>query len=109
MGTVPEIELQKSFDRAFADHASNFPISAYDIKTGYESILRNAEVERDAARQKLIDDAVRIAVTSRFECPDCFNTGWRYVADPQGSSYRGVVRCDRCNTNHFRSQDYHKK
>jgi hypothetical protein len=39
----------------------------------------------------------------RFECPECFNSGWRYISDPQGSTERGVVRCDRCRYWEFHS------
>lgn len=40
----------------------------------------------------------------RFECPDCFNSGFRYVRDPQPASDAiGVVRCDRCRYWEFHS------
>ena len=38
----------------------------------------------------------------QFECIECFNSGWREVIDPQGSVYRGVVKCTRCRYWEFR-------
>lgn len=40
----------------------------------------------------------------QFECQGCFNSGFREISDPQGSVYRGVVRCDQCRYWEFRRQ-----
>lgn len=74
------------------------------------------EEERAAYRERFHEESQRLAVNviQRFECRECFNSGLRYIDDPQGRlaptgiPYRGVVRCDRCNTNHFRSQNYYE-
>ena len=42
---------------------------------------------------------------SRYECSFCFNSGFREIADPTGSPYRGVVRCSQCRYWEFRRQD----
>lgn len=51
-----------------------------------------------------------IKVHHGFECRDCYNSGFREIDDPQGrigpdgSVYRGVVRCNRCEYWNRRSQ-----
>ncbi len=106
MGIVPESELQRAFDRAFADHSSNFPISAYDIKDAHERILDDA---RTAAAKEQAEFMRKMEAERRlkdgFQCRHCFGCGWREVPDPTGAPYRGVVRCNECNYWHFYRQN----
>ncbi len=37
-------------------------------------------------------------------CTHCFGSGFREVPDPQGSHYRGVVRCDKCKYWEYRRE-----
>lgn len=97
MGTIPEQDLQKAFDRAFADHDTSFPVSAYDLKTAYERVIENERVEnRRRMTQQSIQEMALSSSRNYWECEHCNGCGFRYVDDPHGSLYRGVVRCDRC-------------
>lgn len=46
----------------------------------------------------IIEDvyAGKVKLHDRYECKECFNTGFRQIDDPQGGHYRGVVRCNHC-------------
>lgn len=39
-----------------------------------------------------------------FECPYCFNSGFKQVKDPQKGPNSGVVRCDKCKYWKFRQE-----
>lgn len=97
MGHIPECDLQSAFDRAFTDHDSTFPLNAYELKDAYGRIIEDTKAQ--AARERI---AAAIAVAgqnaiARKECEQCFDGGFRYVNDPAGSNYRGVVRCNYCD------------
>lgn len=97
MGVVPEGDLERSFRKAFEVHTSNFPVSAYDLKSGYEKLIEEERAAKEARHRELLREAdERHRHTERFECKSCFNCGFREVPDPQGSNYRGRVKCDRC-------------
>lgn len=49
---VPENQLSQSLKRAFADHETAFPLSAYELKTGYKRLMAaNAERAAEEAQQ----------------------------------------------------------
>lgn len=48
-----------------------------------------------------LDDGT-LPTAYRFECWECFNSGFRSVQDLKHSHYSGVVRCDRCEYWNFR-------
>lgn len=97
MGNVPEGDLQRSFDHAFANHDSNFPVNAYDIIQAYRAMCY-AEQERRRKEQVefLRRQEEQHRLLDKFECCYCFNSGWRTITDPKGGDYKGVIRCDRC-------------
>lgn len=75
MGEIPEDELQSAFDWAFKNHTSNFPISAYDLKTAYQEIVENDKAVVEAERKRFMRDLEeRDKITKRFECRSCFNS-----------------------------------
>ncbi len=43
-----------------------------------------------------------LPMSDRFECQDCFNSGYRSVRDPNHPLYKGVVKCNRCEYWNFR-------
>jgi len=98
MGVVPEVELQRCFDRAFADHDSSFPVSAYDVKSAYDAILadeRAAEAKRREERRRQLD-----AMTTEPKyliCDHCYNSGFRQIRNPNDPDGRWVVKCNLCN------------
>lgn len=51
----------------------------------------------------------KIKLREGFQCRDCFGRGWREVPDPQGSNYRGVIKCRNCEYWNFRRQDYENR
>jgi hypothetical protein len=55
---------------------------------------------------EIIDDVNngRVRIRQGFECSQCYNSGFRYVPDPQGSKYRGVVRCNECRYWEFEAE-----
>ena len=46
----------------------------------------------------------KVRIRAGFECAECFNSGFRYVPDPQGSHYKGVVRCNQCRYWEFEAE-----
>lgn len=54
-GIIPAHRLRDSFDRAFLDHNSSFPVNAYDLKASWakiqaeEATLREEEIAADKA------------------------------------------------------------
>lgn len=105
MGIVPEVDLQPSFDRAFADHDSSFPVNAYDLKSAYTRIVTEQREKQQEDHKRFIrEQELRHRLHERPECSHCFNSGFREIDDPNGGPNRGVVRCDRCEYWHRRSQ-----
>lgn len=85
MGVIPENRLQETFNRAFVDHTSNFPVSAYDLKTAWERIV--ADTER---KTKEAIEARALAPSSEAEllCRRCDGSGIEVIVSPDGE-YRG--------------------
>lgn len=98
MGAVPEQELQRCFDRAFAGHDSSFPISAYDMKTAYDAIVADErELEnrkREERRRKL--EAITTEPKYRI-CEHCHSGGFREVFNRKDPDNTYVVKCNQCN------------
>lgn len=102
MGVVPEAELQRSFDRAFAVHTSNFPVSAYDLKTAYDGIVAEEKAAIEAAQQKEREERRKklqaLEIASKYPiCDHCYNSGFRQIRNPNDPDGRWVVKCNLCN------------
>lgn len=86
-GIMPEDRINDAFNRAFRDHVSNFPLTAYEVKTAWERIA-----EEEAANRPPDDGKKHI------DCGRCFGTGLVHVFDIDGK-VKGVragnqPRCD---------------
>ena len=86
-GVIPEHRINDAFNRAFRDHISNFPLTAYEVKTAYERIAEEEAANRPA------DDGKK-----HIECGRCFGTNFVHVFDLDGQ-VKGVrvgnqPRCD---------------
>lgn len=102
MGVVPEAELQRSFDRAFADHTSNFPVSAYDLKVAYDAIISEEKAAVEAAEHKKREELRKKLKAMETEaqyriCSSCLNSGFREVFNKDDPDGRWVVKCNQCN------------
>lgn len=86
---VPENRLSDSFARAFQDHTTNFPLSAYEVKSAWGHI-EEEEAEALANAPKPPDP-----VPPDGWCPRCHNTGKEYRFDIDGKIIAwSNVKCD---------------
>jgi hypothetical protein len=69
---LPENELKESFNVAFKNHQTDFPINAVAVKNGYESLIKKRQ-------QAILDNSIRNSqanASDDWQCPYCFNSGW---------------------------------
>jgi hypothetical protein len=86
------MELQPAFNRAFADHETDFVINAYAIKAAYDKLKAEYVIAREAERNA--EKPVGGEPASAELCEKCFGTGMSAVYDETG--YRIGVKpgCD---------------
>jgi len=90
MGTIPELELQRSFDHAFRIHTGSFPVSAYDLKDAYIVLIEIERKENQERREK-IDEAMR---KGEIKCGVCYDSGFR---TERVNGYSTAIKCDHGN------------
>lgn len=100
MGIVPAADLDRTFKFTFRTHTSNFPISAYDLRNGYEQMLEAERLKREREHRDFMTKMEADRRLTQFHECECYNTGFRRVPDPKGGPHMGVVRCDRCRPEH---------
>jgi hypothetical protein len=83
---IPENRLDDTFRRAFKDHTSDFPVSAYDLKNAWQKM----KVEEFQSREQPVGGEPASAEL----CEKCYGTGMSAVYDETG--YRIGVKpgCD---------------
>jgi hypothetical protein len=96
---VPEAWLDASFARAFKDHTSEFPITAFEVKNAYAEVEREARIAAYKQREAVMDDLDRKNRLATPVCPICRGTGFKEAAPREsytGRSYSGVERSYNC-------------
>jgi hypothetical protein len=83
---VPENQLVQSLKRAFDDHDSSFPLTAYELKTAYRQMHaengRRAAVEAEEARQV---ERANPAEYGGVKCLRCRDTNVESIYKPDGT------------------------
>jgi hypothetical protein len=96
---VPESWLDASFARAFKDHTSEFPITAFEVKNAYTEAERDARIADYKQREAVLDDLERRRRLAEFTiCQICFGTGFMSggFTEYAGRQYHGVVKSFNC-------------
>lgn len=94
MPIVPEERLQDTFDRAFADHDSNFPVNAYELKTAWEKIKREEkEIAAEAAAAERVNNPVANCVEKHLHVDE---SGMVEHIDPLTFSEFILLPCKKC-------------
>lgn len=90
--SVPADDLVTSFERAFADHASTFPVTTQEIKVAYSKIAKERK-QAEYAERAASGDSLR-----EPECPVCFSSGFERVrrCSPEGRWYEAVNKITTC-------------
>lgn len=68
---IPVEHLPEAFDKAFEIHETSYPITAFDIKHGYEQILIEENTKRiEKARQEKEKNQILFCISRKYHIND---------------------------------------